>query len=151
MRIVNVWWVAIAVISLVVIAPVAFGQPDREARWSPQKVFDNGNIFACEMTDMAEFTLDRPVRVNRIEVWYHWRNREGSVGYTLSKNGQILHSGFLARGDCDPYQEKWCNAVKGFDLWLRPGTYLIRTERPHICQNRGSEGNGFVKVYGWPR
>ncbi|MGA3086725.1 MAG: hypothetical protein ABSE95_18380 [Thermodesulfobacteriota bacterium] len=152
MRIVNAWWAAIAVISLVVIAPAALGQPDHGDRRShSRKLIDNWNTSACDMTDMAEFTLDRSVRVNRIEVWYRWRNREGSVGYTLSKDGQILRSGVLTRSDCDPYQEKWCVAVNGFDLWLRPGTYLVRTERPRICQNSGSGGNGFVKVYGSPR
>lgn len=111
-------------------------------------VFDNWNIDACEMTDTAEFSLDRPIRADRIEVWYRWHTHEASIRYTLSMDGQMLRNGILLRSSCDPYQEKWCGAVDGFDLVLYPGTYTIQTERPRICQNQGSDGNGFVKVYG---
>jgi hypothetical protein len=128
-----------------------YGESDRDAgRYRSRKVFDNWNTSACEATGTAVFVLDRSIRAERIEVWYRWHNREGSVGYTLSKDGLILRSGILQRSDCDPYQEKWCVAVDGFDLLLRPGTYIIRTERPRICQNPGSDGNGFVKVFGAP-
>lgn len=130
-------------------AMTALGQPDSADRRSHSRmVSDNWNTSACEMTDTAGFTLDRPIRADRIEVWYRWRSREGSVGYSLSKDGQTLHSGVLTRGDCDPYQEKWCVAGDELDLRLRQGTYLIRTERNRICQNPESDGNGFVKVYG---
>ena len=135
-------------------APATFGQPNPDARRSHSgKLFDNWNTSACEMTNTAAFNLDQAVRGNRIEVrvWYRWRNREGSVGYTLSKDGQTLRSGTLTRSDCDPYQEKWCVALDEFDLLFGPGTYLIRTEQPRICQNQGSDGNGFVKVYESPR
>lgn len=133
-------------------APTALGQPDPGDRRSrSRKVFDNWNTSACEMTDTARFTLDRPVRADRIEVWYRWRAHEGSVAYTLSQDGQTLRSGVLTQGDCDPNQEKWCIAAERLDLRLRPGTYLIQTERPRVCQNPGSDGNGFVKVYGSPR
>lgn len=130
-------------------AATALGQSDPGDRWSHSRmVFDNWNTSGCDMTDTSEFTLDRPVRVDRIEIWYRWRTREGSVGYMLSKDGQTLRSGVLTRGDCDPYQEKWCVATDRIGLWLHPGTYLIRTDRPRICQNPESNGYGFVKVYG---
>ena len=35
-----------------------------------------------------------------------------------------------------------------FNLRIHPGAYLIRTNRARVCQNPGSDGNGFVKVYG---
>jgi hypothetical protein len=114
----------------------------------PRVIFDNGNIDACELTDTAVFTIDRPVRIEQFDVWYRWRSREESVAYSLSQNGQTLRNGVLVRGDCDPYQEKWCNATDRFNLRLAPGTYAIRTERARVCQNQGSNGIGFVKVYG---
>jgi hypothetical protein len=127
-------------------APAAFAQSNMG---SPSRViFDNGNIDACELTDTAVFTIDRPVRIEQFDVWYRWRNREVSVAYSLSQNGQTLRNGVLVRGDCDPYQEKWCNATDRFSLRLAPGTYAIRTERARVCQNQGSNGIGFVKVYG---
>jgi hypothetical protein len=135
-------WAALA-------APVALGQPD--SRGGPshsRKVFDNGNTAACEMTDTAAFRLENPVRVDRIELWYRWHHREESVSYTISRHGKTLRSGVLTRGDCDPYQENWCNAVDRFDLRLDEGKYVVRTERPRVCQNAGSDGNGVVRVYG---
>ncbi len=113
----------------------------------PIKLVDNWNTSACETTANAEFNLDQPILVNRIELWYRWHAREESVGYTLAKDGHQLHSGALHRGDCDPYQENWCVAIDEPDLRLNPGGYYLRTDRPHICQNRESYGNGFVKVY----
>ena len=32
-------------------------------------------------------------------------------------------------------------------LQLDEGKYVVRTERPRVCQNAGSGGNGFVKVH----
>ena len=129
-------------------APAALGQPD--SRGGPphsRKVFDNGNTAACEMTDTAAFRLERPSRIDRLELWYRWRSSEESVPYTLSRHGRVVRSGVLVRGNCDPYQEKWCEAVDRFDLQLDEGKYVVRTERPRVCQNAGSGGNGFVKVY----
>ena len=131
------------------VVPMALAQ-DNSSNLGTQirEVFYNGNIDACDMTDTAVFTLDRPVRVNQIDVWYRWRTSEGSVAYTLSQSNRTLRNGVLSRGDCDPYQEKWCNATDRFDLRLYPGTYFIRTERARVCQNQGSDGKGFVKVFG---
>jgi hypothetical protein len=135
-------WTAVTV-------PTVLAQPDSgDRRYSSREVFNNWNTSACEMTDTAGFMLDRSVRADRIEVWYRWRAREVSVAYMLSQNGQTLRSGVLTRGDCDPYQEKWCVATDRIDLRLPPGNYLIRTGRARVCQNSGSDGNGFVKVYG---
>ena len=131
------------------VVPTALAQadyPDRDSH--SRELFYNGNIYACDTTDTAVFTLDRPVRADRIEVWYRWRNREASVAYSLSQDGQTLRNGVLTRGGCDPYQEKWCNAIDRLNLRLRPGTYLIRTEHARVCQNQGSNGDGFVRVFG---
>lgn len=126
--------------------PTALGQSDRVSH--SREVFYNGNIDACEMTDTAMFTLDRPLHIEQFDVWYRWRNRETSVAYSLSQDGRTLRNGVLVRGDCDPYQERWCNATERFSLRLAPGTYVIRTQRPRVCQNEGSNGIGFVKVWG---
>jgi hypothetical protein len=127
----------------------ALGQQHRtDWRSHSRKVFDNGNTYACEMTNTAVFTLDRPVRTDRIEVWYQWHSHERSLKYKLSKDGHALLSGVMTKGNCDPYQTEWCVAADGLDLLLRPGTYLIQTEHPHICQNAASDGNGIVKVFG---
>ncbi len=130
-------------------APAALARPDQDDRPShSRKVFDNGNTAACEMTDRAEFRLEHPVRVDRIELWYRWHHHEESVAYTISRHGKTLRSGVLTRASCDPYQENWCNAVDRLDLRLDEGKYVVRTERPRVCQNAGTGGNGVIRVYG---
>lgn len=133
-------------VSLAIAPSQALAQSNTGSR--SREIFYNGNIDACELTDTAVFTIDRPVRVQQFDVWYRWRNREASVAYSLSQNGQTLRNGVLIRGGCDPYQEQWCVATYQFNLRLAPGTYAIRTERARVCQNQGSNGIGFVKVYG---
>ena len=119
-----------------------------ERRQHSQELLSNWNSLACETTDTATFRLERQVRADRFEVWFRFRGRESSVGYTLAQDGQTLRSGVLVRGDCAPGQDEWCIAAEGVDMRLRPGTYVIRTDRPRICQNAGSGGNGFAKLYG---
>ena len=112
------------------------------------KLFDNFNTYACGYTDTATFALQAPAHVAHIQVWYHWRSRESSVRYTIYRHNQAIHDGVLVRAECDPYQEAWCSANGSPDIHVEPGVYTIRTERPRVCQNDGSAGVGFVKVFG---
>jgi hypothetical protein len=139
-----------ALVSAALLTPPALAQSDHGDRHSPQEVMSNWNTAACEMTDTSAFQLDGAVRAVRVEVWYRWHKRESSVAYTLTKDGRPIRDGILRRGDCDPYQEKWCVATDMLDLRLRSGNYAIRTERSRVCQNAESGGNGFVRLYGSP-
>jgi hypothetical protein len=114
----------------------------------PDKIYDNWNTDACGYTDRAPLDLQAPAHLQRLEVWYHWRGQESAVAYTLSRGGQTVRSGMLLRADCDPYQDAWCVARDAVDLDLGRGLYIIRTERPRVCQNAGSGGSGFVKAFG---
>jgi hypothetical protein len=107
------------------------------------------NTAACEFTDTATLSLDRPTNLNRVEVWYKWQPNE-TVSYTLSLNGNVIRSGSLTRGECDAYQRDWCIASDQINMNLAPGTYSLRTQRAGICQNSGSGGKGFIRAFGTP-
>ncbi len=112
------------------------------------KLFDNFNTDACGFTDSATFNLQAPAHLSQIQVWYKWRGRESTVHYSILHNGQSVRDGVLSRTECDPYQESWCLANDTLDVDAEPGAYTIRTERGRVCQNAGSAGVGFVKVFG---
>jgi len=115
------------------------------------KLFENWNTDACATTNTSGFSVDFPVRVTRVEVWYRWRTDEANVAFTVSDASRVIWSGTLERQSCDPYQERWCVAASPVRLSLQPGSYWIRAERGRICQNSLSSGNGFVRVYGFER
>jgi hypothetical protein len=115
------------------------------------QIFDNWNAGGCSVTDVATLTIARPVRLQRIDIWYHWRQDETSAHYTASLDGEVITSGELARAECAPNQAVWCVARVEFGADIQPGTYTYRTERQAICQNGGSKGQGFIRAYGATR
>jgi len=124
-----------------------------QAKTSPPaaQLFDNWNPGACGFTDVATLTIERPARLQRIDIWYHWRRDETTARYTTSLNGEVIANGELARAECAPSQAAWCVARVELDSDIKPGTYAYRTETPAICQNSGSKGQGFIRAYGASR
>jgi len=115
---------------------------------SAQQLADNWNTAACDVTDLASLSINRPTRLQRVDLWYHWPPNESSVGYTVSRNGGVVARGELSRAECDPYQAAWCVARVEPGADLEPGIYEFRTARAGICQNAGSGGQGFIKAFG---
>jgi hypothetical protein len=112
-----------------------------------QQAFNNWNSDACGYTDLATFTLDRAIRVQRIDIWFNWRAGESSIRYKAMRDGTPLAEGELARAECDPYQASWCVARVEPRAELESGVYTFRTDRAGICQNSASGGQGFVRVF----
>lgn len=115
---------------------------------SAQEFFNNWNTGACDVTDVAGFSVERPIRVQRIDIWFRWRANETIVGYSASRNGEVIASGDLSRAECDPHQAAWCVARVEPNAEFEPGTYTFRTARAGICQNAGSVGRGFIRAFG---
>jgi hypothetical protein len=113
-----------------------------------QQVFDNWNTAACDVTDVATLSVDRPTRLQRVDIWYHWASNEAVTRYSVSHNGATIAEGDLARAECDPYQTAWCVARVEASVDIEPGAYVFRTSRPAICQNAGSSGQGFIRAFG---
>lgn len=116
-----------------------------------QQLFDNWNSGACGVTDVAMLTIERPVRLQRIDIWYHWRPDETTAHYTTSLDGEVIANGELARAECAPNQAAWCVARVEFGTDIKPGTYTYRIGRPAICQNGDSRGQGLIRAYGATR
>ena len=112
------------------------------------KLFDNWNTGGCAFTDTATLDLDRPIHLDRLDLWINWRAGERSVGYRVFLNGQDLGGGQLQRAECDPYQAAWCTGTDRPDAQLAPGHYIIRIDHAALCQNGGSGGAGFIRAWG---
>lgn len=117
-------------------------------RAEAQPLSDNWNTAACGLTDIASIQVGGPVNVRRVEFWYNWQRNETSVDYTVFFNGQQIGTSTLVRGQCDPYQNAWCVAQDSLEVQLSVGTYTFQTARPRLCQNAGSGGQGFLRLYG---
>ncbi len=115
-----------------------------------QQIYNNWNTATCGFTDHASFRLHEPMRLTSIELWYHWGLNESEVGYTLIHRGESVKHGRLMRAACDPYQEAWCEARANVGVDLSPGPVEVVTERGKLCQNEGSDGEGFIHAYGMP-
>ena len=115
---------------------------------SAQQIYNNWNTAACGFTDHARFRLHEPTRLTSIELWYHWGRNESEVSYTLYHRGELVKHGRLMRAGCDPYQEAWCEARANVGVDLSPGRVEVVTARGKLCQNEGSDGEGFIHAFG---
>lgn len=113
-----------------------------------QQLYNNWNTATCNVTDVAGFNVPGPTLVQRIDIWFRWRANETTIGYTVSRNGEVIATGDLSRAECDPHQAAWCVARVEPNAQLEAGTYVFRTSRPDICQNAGSAGVGFIRAFG---
>lgn len=116
-----------------------------------QQIYNNWNTDACGYTDRAGVDLGGPTRLNSVELWYRWGRHESEVGYALFHDGRFVRRGRLMRAACDPYQEAWCGARGSVGVDLPPGHVEICVDRGKVCQNAGSNGEGFIQAYGMPR
>ncbi|MBF0276140.1 MAG: pentapeptide repeat-containing protein [SAR324 cluster bacterium] len=109
-------------------------------------VFNNWNKAGCSFTDRASFNLTTPATLSKLNTWYNWQANQTSVAYRLYQNQNTVHQGIFKRGSCDPYQQTWCQAVDSMNLYLNSGSYTVVAVTGRICQNSGSNGNGFIEV-----
>ncbi|MBF0287399.1 MAG: WSC domain-containing protein [SAR324 cluster bacterium] len=122
-------------------------QPSSQTSGS-QIVFNNWNKSGCSMTGTANFNLNNPAQVTKLQSWYNWQGSQSTVQYRLYQNQQILYQNVLRKGSCDPYQRAWCQAIDTLNLQLQPGNYTVMVRIPRICQNPQSSNNGFIEVHG---
>jgi hypothetical protein len=120
------------------------------ANAAPQ-LYENWNTDACGFTDTAVLKIDRPIRLEKIELWMNWGRHQERASYRVLHHGRDIGGGTLERQDCDPYQARWCVAADKPHTSLEPGRYVFRVDRPNVCQNAGSDGEAFMKVYGFWR
>lgn len=113
-----------------------------------QPMLEIWNAASCSVTTDATFSVDSPIRLDRVDLWYNWRANETSAPYTILLDNEAVFIGALVRAECDPVQRAWCVARAEPRAILPPGDYAVRTQRAAICQNAGSQGQGFLRLYG---
>jgi hypothetical protein len=114
-----------------------------------KKLYTNSNIGGCSYTDTSTFTIPVDAYVTDLRMWYNWNQGEIKLPYTLTKDGAEFSKGDLVRASCDPYQTSWCEAVYYANKTFPAGTYVLKSATSRMCQNSGSNGNGFYTVYGY--
>ena len=112
-----------------------------------QVTADNFNPARCDYTDFATIEANRPMFLNKFQLWVDWDRVPADLRYRVALDGRDIGGGRLERGQCDPYQTHWCNAEDSPNVKLVPGRYTIRLEADAICQNAGSNGEGFIRVF----
>jgi hypothetical protein len=112
---------------------------------------NNWNTDACGLTDTAVMHLEWPTHVHHVELWYNWLGDQRHVPYKLFHEGRLIREGAFKRGSCDANQPSWCVASEHLDAHLHSGRYTFKVEGGRVCQNSGSRGMGFIKIYGKER
>ncbi len=111
-------------------------------------VYENWNRSACQFTQYSRFELTETSTVASVVVWYHWQAEETRTPFSvITSNQDVIFSGMLSRGQCDPFQRQWCHAEANVGETLTDGTYAIKVPKVQVCQNQESQGQGFVRLY----
>jgi len=115
---------------------------------TPAKLFEVWNTGGCGQTDTAEFDVSAPTYVGRMEFWANWQQGEQALPFQFyGPKGNMGH-GNLGRAGCDAYQSTWCVGTMPLGLRLEAGHYRLQLERAALCQNGGSNGRAFIRIWG---
>jgi hypothetical protein len=117
------------------------------ANASDDEIFSNHNIRAVQNLKTTTFKLTRSMFITRIET-YHWNDRKGKPPGSIGIKDMGL---WQAKGS--PGMDNTPNAYWTVypNIKLDPGIYFITDSDPATwSQNSGSDGFGFVKVFGKP-
>jgi len=114
---------------------------------SEKSIFYRWNKGACGYTRWSQFKLSKSIVIGKLFVWYHWRNNENNVAFTIiNRSNQRVAQGVFKRGDCDPFQTQWCNAETILNIQLPAGEYSVQVDDPRICQNMRSDKKGYIQI-----
>ncbi|MDD5618618.1 MAG: hypothetical protein PHG69_05935 [Candidatus Omnitrophica bacterium] len=113
-----------------------------------EKVFDSTNSYtgACQQTDKSEWQLTRDLKVSMFRIWYSWNTGETTLPVTVYKDGKEFAKFDAQRGNCDPYQQQWCNADYAINKDFPKGNYSTAIPNARQCLKPG--GTGTVLLYG---
>jgi hypothetical protein len=112
------------------------------------KIFDNGNLDACSFTNTTHFILKKSVHITKFAIWYYWKPEETSIAYTVKQNNKVIHRGMFNKVSCDPHQNQWCSAEDSSGFDLSAGSFLLTIDNNRQCQNKRSNGNGILRIWG---
>ena len=113
-------------------------------------LYQESNPYVCAYTSEAPFSLREKSLVEKISIWYDSGLAGDTVAYSLfNERGEQVYRGLFEKGDCDPYQTRWCRGNSELNFCLPAGNYYVEIDSDAICQNAVSDGKGFITVYGY--
>lgn len=109
--------------------------------------FDSTNHYlgACQLTNKAEWELKENNYVTKFEVWYNWSQGETEIPVKIQLDNQKFAEFTATRGDCDPYQRQWCNAVYSINKDFPQGKYKAEIPNSRMCLKPGETGT--IRLY----
>ncbi|MBE9582427.1 MAG: hypothetical protein IMF18_12500 [Proteobacteria bacterium] len=115
--------------------------------------YDNWNPNTCSPpTDTSTWTLDKDAFVEEIRTYYLWDPGEESVSYVIKKDGVEFRKGDFIKGPCHPIPrhlpQEWCRGSDTLDIVFPAGTYVLKLSKPKQGQNKWSNDNGYVRLFG---
>ena len=113
-----------------------------------QQFFDDWNSAACGSTDVAMLTVERPIRLQRVDIWYRWRPNETTVHFRRRSAAKSSKKANCLAPSATRSRRLGASPVLEAGAEIEPGIYTFRTARAAICQNRASGGNGFIRAFG---
>ncbi len=109
------------------------------------EIYSNHNIRAVQNLKTTTFKLSRSMFITRIET-YHWNDQKGKPPGSIGIRGVGLWPAKGSPGMYDTPNAYWTVYP---NIKLNPGIYSITDSDPATwSQNSGSDGFGFVKVFG---
>jgi hypothetical protein len=103
-------------------------------------------LGGCLLTDVSEWKQDTDLNVTMVQFWYNWAQNETTLDFTITKDGEQFLSGTAERGQCDPYQQQWCNANFVIEKTFPSGNYFAKVAKASMCLKPGDTGT--VRLYG---
>jgi len=115
------------------------------ANASDDEIFSNHNILAVQNLKTTTFKLTQSMVITSIET-YHWNDQKGKPPGKIGIRGVGL---WQAKGSPGMYNTPNTYWTVYPNIRLEPGIYAITDSDPATwSQNSGSDGLGFVKVFG---
>ena len=126
-------------------------------------IYDNNwNADTWGYTDTTTWTIGKDtlyysnrhgyVLVKQIVIWYEWDSGEESVSYVIEKDGVEFRKGDFIKGPCHPIPrhlpQEWCRGSDTLDIVFPAGTYVLKLSKPKQGQNKWSNDNGYVRLFG---
>jgi hypothetical protein len=126
-----------ALVSLCLIFALA-----EKAKAADTLVFDSSDTYigACSFTNKSAWQLKEDISVTTFQIWYKWNQGETSFPVKVTKDGKPFAEFDVTRGNCDPYQQTWCNADYVINKLFPKGDYTTEITESRQCLKPGVTG-----------
>lgn len=127
--------------------PIIFLFIVSQTRAAEVQVFDSTDHYlgSCQLTNKAEWQLDKDLDVSKFQLWYRWNEGETTLPVTVYRDGEKFAEFTANRAECDAYQKQWCNANYPINKQFTAGKYSAEIPESRMCLKPGSTGT--IRLY----